>query len=263
MAKHEHENLIRYAEGDLSEAEKSEIESHLRNCSECSGFLSFTIELKNAFQKMPPDELTPDTPCPDSETLVAFAAGQLDEKDAQLVRNHAAFCKDCLDELDLLRQTTQAAGIRFAEASWREIVERMKEFVIDLGKIYGPQALVGSIRIVAEQPALAVRGGEPSPVASKVLEVSVGENTYSVQLTVTEESVSCDIAGSRTTQKVPLNASVQSETGDELVSTKSDEFGNSRFMLPSAPGGIYILTLSIEDIQQQILFRAPEMAKPC
>jgi hypothetical protein len=260
MAKHIHETIVRYVDGELSDAEKIEMKEHLRDCHQCSDFLSFTSGLRDTLKEMAPHELAPDTACPKSETLVAFSAGQLDEKEAQLVRKHAVFCKECLEELDLLRQTTQAAGIRFAEAPLREMVEKTKEFFIDLGKTYGPQALAGSIRILTEQRVPA-RGDDSPAAISKVLEASVGDNAYSIEVGVTDDgSVSCDIAGVRTPATVPLRISLRSETKSEIFSTQSDKFGNSHFVVPrtSFPGDLLLVTLSLQDKELQFLLRVPE-----
>jgi hypothetical protein len=263
MAKHDHENLFRYLDGDLTDAEKLEMGSHLKDCRECTEFLSFISGLKSVLKKMTPEQLSPDTPCPDSETLVAFSAGQLDERETQLVRTHAVFCKECLDELALLRQTTESAGIRFAEASWPELLERMKQFVIDLGKSYGIGALIGPVQILAEQPALAVRGGGTSTSTSKVLEVSVGENTYSVEVAATNDgSLSFDIAGVAYRVKVPLNISLQTEAGDELISSKTDKFGNGHLAVPPVPGKFIVIKLDLQGDVRQILLRVPESKEP-
>lgn len=257
MAEHNREDLLRYLAGDLTDTERRELESHIKDCGECSGFLSFAGGLKTLLKELPPEELGPDTPCPAADTLVAFAAGQLEEGEAQQVRKHVAFCSDCFQEFALLRQTTESAGIRLTVDSWQRLLEKLKDFVIDLGKTYGPGALVGSIRISAEEPVIA-RGAGLQPTAAKVLEFSIRENKYSIELAVTEDgSMSCDITGSRTPQKVPLHLSVRSGTGEELISTVSDEFGNSRFVIPRALDDLFVLTLNLEENEQHLLFRVP------
>jgi len=261
MVNHDHTSLILYLSGELPASEKASVESHLQTCGECNEFLSFVRGFKATLKKTAPGLLQPDTPCPDADTLVAFADGELDEQVAQLVRQHTIFCRDCLEELDLLRQARAAAGIQ--EEVW-DMFQKLKDKVIEITRTYGPGAMIGSIRVLAEQPVLA-RGGKPSQAASKVLEASVGENTYSIEVAVTEEgSVSCDIAGVRTPVKTPVNISVSSEKGDELISTESDAFGNSRFLVPSAelPDDLLLFTLKLQDAEQRLLLRVPERQKP-
>lgn len=82
--------------------------------------------------------------------------------------------------------------------------ERFKDFAIDLGKTYGPGALIGSVRVASELPAFAARGHNEVTLASKVLEVPVGDNSYTVGLTFGKErTLFCDIAGFRTPVKPP------------------------------------------------------------
>ena len=255
LERHPRADLLRYLDGVVEGEEKRALEEHLAGCTECREYLSFVGGFNQGLANLSKEEFTSDEPCLDSWTLVAYEAGKVDEETAKHVRAHLLFCDKCAKEFYGLRRVSR-------EESWREFVERVKEFVIDLGKTYGPQALVGSIRILAEQPVTA-RGGGPPPAASKVLEVSVGENTYSIELTATEEgSVSCDIAGVRTPAKVPLGISIRSETGGELFSTQSDEFGNSHFVLPGVHDDLLLLALNLKGTEQQILFRVPEGQKP-
>jgi hypothetical protein len=88
----------------------------------------------------------------------------------------------------------------------------------------------------------------------------VGENSYSIELGTTPEgSLACDIAGVRTSLKAPLEISVRSGAGEELLATQSDEFGNSHFVVPAASPSddLRVFMLSLKGIERQFLFRVP------
>jgi hypothetical protein len=53
-----------------------------------------------------------------------------------------------------------------------------------------------------------------------------------------------------------------SETGDELISTQSDEFGNTHFVLPTAPDDLLLLTLTLNNDKQQLFLRVSGSKKP-
>lgn len=250
---HEPDKLIRYAFGDLPEKEQNTVDQHLRSCTSCQEFVSFVREFNSNLREARPLSRIAEETCPDPSLVVALEANELDKQAAQHVRAHMLFCRDCLEEYFALR--------RLSRTFWQEVVEKLKGLVIDLGRTYAPGTLIGSIRIVAEQPALGVRGDKTEKAPSKVLEVSVGENTYSIELAVTEQSsVSFDIAGFRTPVKGPLGISLRSETGGNFFSTQSDEFGNTHFVVPGAslPDDILLLTLNLKGSEQQLLLRIPE-----
>jgi anti-sigma factor RsiW len=176
---HPREELLRFVEGNVGEDEKRNLEKHLASCSECRTYLSSVKSFNEGLGELIEEEFTSQEPCPDSWTLVSYEAGKVDEETARHLRAHLLFCDACAEEFSALRRLSQGE-------SWRELFERMKEYVIDLGRTYGPQALIGSVRVMAEQPVLA-RGSGTLHRISKVLEVSVGENMYSVELAATED----------------------------------------------------------------------------
>jgi len=210
---------------------------------------------------------SPGEPHPSASLIVELEADELEEKTAQNIRAHLLYCKTCREKYLLLRKLSQEQFEEHLLAtdgpSWLRMLVKALEFVIDLGKTYGPGSLIGSIRVLAEQPAVAVRGGGTSTSTSKVLEVSVGENTYSIQVGATEnDALSCDVAGVHTPVKTPLGVSVFSESGGELVSTKTDEFGNVHFVLPSVHDDLLLLVLNLKGEKQEVLLRIPESKKP-
>jgi len=257
LERHPKDALLRYLDGVMEAEERRTVEEHLAGCTECRDYLSFVRGFNQNLAGLSKEEFTSDEPCPDSWTLASYEAGKVDEETARHLRAHLLFCDACAKEFYALRRVSR-------EESWSELIERLKEFVIDLLKSYGPGALVGAVRIVAEQPAFAVRGGELPEAVSKVLEVHVGENAYSLELKVTEQGVACDVAGFRTPIKAPLSISVHSGSGEELISTQSDEFGNSHFSIPTSPppDDMHVFTLTLQGAEQQLLFRVPESKPP-
>lgn len=267
MTAHNQDDIFRYLSGDLPDSENDRVVAHLNECRECSDLLAFVRDFNSNLKAMPPEDLKPDTPCPDSNTIAAFAADELDKSSAQLVRQHTIFCRGCFEEVFLLRRAAKAAGIRTipgsseAAAVWGEIFVKAREFVIDMGKTYGLGMVIGSARIMAEQPVPAMRGSQAPRAVSKVLEVAIGENTYSVEVKVDEGgSLSCDIAGIHTPAKEPLRVSVHSERGEELPSTESDKSGNCRFAVPSASGlnDFLIFSFALKEAEQSFLVCFPE-----
>lgn len=252
---HPRAELLRYLDGAVTADERRTLEAHLASCRECRDYMARVKNFNEGLAGLTEEEFTSREPCPDSWTLASYDAGEVDEETARHLRAHLLYCDECAEEFDVLRRLTRGA-------SWAELWETLKQAVVDLGKTYGPGALVGQIRIMAESPALAVRrGGGAAETRSKVLEVAVGENTYSIELGITPEgSLTCDIAGYETPKEVPVQISLRSEAGEELFSTKTDVHGNSHFVLPGdqVGDGVCILTLADEDNETHLPFRVPE-----
>jgi hypothetical protein len=271
MTAHDEEDIFRYLSGHLSPSDHDRIEAHLKACPECSDMVTFVNDFNSTLKAMSSDELRPDSPCPNADTIATFVYGELDESAAQAVRQHTIFCKECLEEVFLLRRAAEAAGIKTISepsegaARWRNVLEKAKAFIVDMGKTYGLDTIIGPARIVAEQPVFAMRGAQPSMGAGKVLEVAVGENTYSVEVKVNEDgTLSCDIAGVRTPVKEPLTVTAQSEAGDELLSVQTDQHGNTHFAVPVAedPQALLLLTFKLKDREEQFLIRVSNTSEP-
>lgn len=246
---HPREDLLRYLDGDVGEGEKRTLENHLATCEDCRRYLARVKDFNKGLDDLAVEEFTSDEPHPDTWTLVAHEAGKLDGETARNIRAHLLFCDECQEEFLALRGASQ-------EEAWRELFERIQEFVIDLGKTYGPGALIGAIRIAAEQPAFASRGDQV--LSSKVLEVPVGSNGYSIELTLTEAGfLSCDIATFRGSVQAPLQVSLRSETGEEIVSTDSGDLGKCNFVTlsPLRSGELYVLSLNLKGDEEHIPFR--------
>lgn len=251
---HPQSDLLRYLDGGLTADEKSAIEKHLASCESCRNYLADVRNFSQNLANLTNEEFTSEEPHPDSWTLVAYEAGQVDEDTARHLRAHLLFCDSCQEEFYALRHMSE-------QESWREVIEHLKESVIDLAKSLGPNTLVGSVRIVAEQPAIAWRGGGFPKVLSKVLEVPVGENSYSLQVTAPRDgSIVCDIAGVRTPAREPLIASVLSGSKTELLSAQTDNFGNVHFAIPASevPEDLLLFKFALRDHLKEFLIRVPK-----
>jgi hypothetical protein len=252
--RHPKDDLLRYLDGAMEGEEKRALEEHLTGCAECREYISFVKGFNQDLAGLSKEEFTSHEPCPDSWTLVAYEAGKVDEETARHLRAHLLFCDECAKEFYALRRVSQ-------EESWRMLIERLKQFVIDLARSYGPGAMVGPVRIVAEQPAFALRAAKDQQACSKVLEVSLGDNAYSIELTLSGAgSLSCDIAAFRSPVRAPLDVSVRRESGEEIMSTRSDDSGKCHFTVEASlrPGNLCILTLSLESIEQHLILQIPE-----
>jgi len=251
---HPRENLLRYLDSELGENETRSLEEHLTSCAACQRYATFVKAFNGRIGELAEDEFTSEEACPDSETLIAYEAGEVDEETARHLRVHLLFCDDCREEFYALRQLSQRT-LR------QELVEKLKEVAVELWKLYGPGALVGSIRIVAEQPAFAWRGEGPAEAISKVFEVAVGDNSYSIELRVGPDgALACNIAGFKAPHRAALEVSVHNESGDELFGTETDEAGNAEFVLEgeTAPQGLCILALRLDDSESYLPFLVPE-----
>ena len=251
---HDPERLTRFAFGDLAPGERTELERHLETCTPCQEFVSFVREFNAGLRDAKPTSPYADEPCPDASLIVALGEESLDEMTAQHVRAHMIFCESCREAYYALRHLDQMSW-------WQKLADQVRDRVIDLTQRYDPGVLMGPIRIVAEGPALPTRGERTTETRSIVLELSVDPNTYSIELGYTpESSVSCDIAGLKTPRKIPLEVSVRSEEGEEVLATKTDEQGNLRFLLKrdDVPSGICILACTLEGSVQHLPFLVRE-----
>jgi hypothetical protein len=259
---HEIETLVRYAEHAVSVEERAAAERHLLGCAACREFLSFVEDFNATVRSAKPQAESQDEPCPDSSLIIALEADELDEATARQVRAHLLFCRTCLEEFFLLRRLAEQEAE--APASWQQRFEKLKEYLLDFGKTYGIGTLLGPFRIIAETPAFALRGGAAPDRTSKTVEVTVGGNTYGVELAISSEGlVSCSVAGFQTPVKAPLSIVVRSESGEELVSARTDNFGNAKAIFPHVPArGWYVLRLELGGDGQDLLFCAHEERAP-
>jgi len=219
------------------------------------------------------EDLKPHTPCPDSWTFALYMQGQVDEETRRKINSHIAFCSDCYREYvaladpdDVMKQVEQelhsataAPPERLPEA-WRRLLEQLKGFVIDLGKAYGAGVLVGSIRILDESPAFALRGeGEE---VFKTVEVPVGENRYNVRVAIAPQGLMhCDVENAGPPPERPLMVSVHSETGEVLYATETGADGKANFRLSESevPRDLCVFIFTLGDRQNNLVFQMPEM----
>lgn len=250
---HNSDKLLRYALGQLSPLENAPIAEHLSGCRACRDFASFVTQFNGSLRHNRLQLLGPSEACPDTSLIVALEEGDLDEPTSAHVRAHLLFCESCIREFYCLR--------RFSRRNSWDMVEKLRESLIDLGTTYGVGTFRGLVQIITETPALAHRGADHATGTFKVLEVTIAENQYSVELRAAEDgSLSCDIAGFRTPVSDSLKVTIKSETGEELASTTSDEFGNARLTIPDSrlEGEFYVLSLALKDREEHLLIRLPE-----
>jgi hypothetical protein len=260
---HEAQNLIRYTEGALPAEERTATEAHLETCASCRDFVSFVRDFNANLRDVKRQTQVAGEPCPDSSLIIALEANELDERTAAQVRAHMLFCDGCLEEFFLLRRL--AGEPAEAPASERQPFEKLKGYLLDFGKKYGIGALLGPFKIIAETPAFALRGAAVPDRTSKTIEVTIGGNTYGVELAVSSEGlVSCSVAGFRTPMKTSLTIVIRGEAGEELVSARTDSFGNAKTVLSRARarGGWYVLRFELGDEAQELLLSVSEERAP-
>ncbi len=220
------------------------------------------------------NDLKPRTPCPDSWTFALYVQGQVDEQTRRTINEHIAFCSECyreylalaepeeiMKEVDRELHGTEGAGSTSVPSGWAAVMKRLKSAVIDFGRTYGVDSLIGSVRIVAEASAVEARGKRGQLKLSKLLETSVGDNTYSIELGLRHDgSLHCDIDGDRIPHKVPLRIVLRQETGEALLPpAETNLHGDGDFVLPAEkmPSGVLVLDLHLNGYESQIAFVLP------
>jgi hypothetical protein len=279
-----------YAYGEeLSAADRQKAEKHIAPCADCTEMVGFLrTSIKNA--RTGPQPSSPGEPCPEPALIVAWEADTLDAPASEHVSAHIVHCDSCREEyLTLLRWSNErveeralvgdpdleaeivdglrdysirtGANVAVAEGAtfnWGRAFEKAKRWVLDLHETYQNGTSLGPIRIVAQ--TFATRGKRGSLRFSKQVEMSVGENTYSIQLGVQRDgSFQCDIDGHKITDERPLHLAVRRDTGEALFLTKTNIHGNGAFVLPTheLPPDILVLDLYLDGHDSQIAVRLP------
>jgi hypothetical protein len=216
------------------------------------------------------DDMKPSTPCPDSWTFALYVQGQVDEQTRRTINSHIAFCSECyreyvslaepedvMKEIDRELHSTTATSPERSPGAWRTVMERLKGFVIDLGNKYGT-GVFGSVLVIAETSV--ARGKHSSLKLSKLLETSIGNNTYRIQLGVRRDgSFECDIDGHKIMDETSLRLAVRRDTGEALFLTETNVHGNTNFVLAKEKvlQDILVLDLHLDGHESQIAFRMP------
>jgi hypothetical protein len=200
--------------------------------------------LKKGLRVLNPEDLLPGSPCPDSWNLASYVTGEMTKGQQQEMNVHLAFCDACLEKYVALAGPEKIAEI-LSQEIWggnlpektrsepfkEEIASIRKRFEKHLGK--GFQEVTNKWR----------RAARIAKSASEVLKV--GQNTYSFGVSMKEGHVMCTVAALRTPVKVPLTISVRSETGTEVLSTRTDDSGNVQFVLPVTARDSSVLTVEV------------------
>lgn len=199
------------------------------------------------------DLMHPQERCPDSETLANYATEELDEETKRHVGVHVALCKDCFQEVSALEVLER-------RSYWQDLVRKLRTFGIDLFRTYGPGTLVGSIRILRESPAFAVRG-EAEDRVFKTIEVPVGENRYNVEVgMMLDGSLDWSIESAGTTSEMPLMVTLHSESGEILYATEVEAKGKTNFLLSKGevPRELCVLIFTLGDQRNNLVLQMPE-----
>jgi hypothetical protein len=214
------------------------------------------------------DDLKPSTPCPDSLTFAVYVQGQLGEDARRSVNAHVASCSECyreylalaepedvMKEIDRELHSATAAPPERSPEAWRRVMDRIKRFVIDLGKTYGT-GVFGPVLVIAETSV--AKGKHSSLRLSKLLETSIGNNTYRIQLGVRRDGAfECEIDGHKIKDETCLRLAVRRGTGEALFLTETNVHGNTNFVLAKVPQDMLVLDLHLDGHESQIAFRMP------
>jgi len=257
--------LLRYVFGELSRDDRPPLEQHVAGCADCRGFISFVRTFNHGLRKAVAARRLADEPCPETFLIAALEANALDEPTANRVRSHVLFCKSCLDDFLSIRRVMEEQAPESISALWAETIERVRSYLVDLAKNYGIGTILGPAVILGEAPALAVRGAAGTSAYSKSVEITVGQNTYSVEISLTEDGrLSIDIAGFRILEKAPAAVVLRTDSGDEIAATKTDSFGNGELSIRAsdAVNGVCVFCVAIGSRQEFLLLQIPAAPEP-
>jgi hypothetical protein len=277
----------------LSVPDRQRVEKHLTGCEDCTETVGFLrASLKTA--RTHPESAGPGEPHPEPALIVALEADTLDAPTSEHVSAHIVHCDSCREEfLTLLKWSNErveeralagdpeleaeiADGIREhrirtgtkitdaakgAQTNWAEMLKKAKRWTLDLGQHY-KDVMLGPMRILSQQMAApAGRGGTRHKRVAKVLEVPIGPNTYSVELSLMPDEglLAVDIAGKKITEQTRLFAALRLETGERVSTARTNPHGNAHFTVSrQAMGDIGVLDLHGEGAETQIAFRLPQ-----
>jgi hypothetical protein len=162
-----------------------------------------------------------------------------------------------MKEVDRELHSTTATPRERSPDAWRRLMERVRRCVIDLGEKYGTGAF-GPVLVIAETSV--ARGKHSSLKLSKLLETSIGNNTYRIQLGVRRDgSFECDIDGHKITDETSLRLAVRRDTGEAIFLAETNVHGNANFVLAKEKvlRDMLVLDLHLDGHESQIAFRMP------
>lgn len=256
------DELLRYVFGELGEDDRPPLEQHVAGCADCRGFISFVSTFNDGLRKAVAARRRSGEPHPETFLIAALEANALDEPAASRVRSHVLFCESCLDDFLSIRRVMEEQA---RPASWPETLERVRSYLVDLAKNYGVGTVLGPAVILGEAPALAVRGAASTSAYSKSMEIAVGQNTYSVEISLTEDGrLSFDVAGSRVREKAPAALVLRAVSGEELAATETDNFGNGELSMlaAQAANGACVLCVAVGGNEECLLLEIPTVPRP-
>ncbi len=115
------EHIFRYANGEVTDPERKEIEAHLRECESCRK----EYESFRAIGKLLTEHWDGKIEgCFDSETLAEYLEGMVSDDVKRHIEEHIAQCEICASELELMKQMAIAPEheIEIPEESDRRIL---------------------------------------------------------------------------------------------------------------------------------------------
>jgi hypothetical protein len=101
---HPRVQILQSLDGVLSQRDSERVQEHLSGCPDCRDYLSLVRDFGSGIKELLEDPFTAAEPCPDTELLVAYEAGELPENEARQVSDHVLFCDKCTDGFYALRR---------------------------------------------------------------------------------------------------------------------------------------------------------------
>lgn len=213
--------LFSYLEGISTDAERSEIEEHLRGCKKCREELEQLTSTIQAFTQFYAHQGK--RTCPSGEELISFKYGMLDQESASEIRRHVDQCADCQEQLKFLEcfekeehaishepidppplsQEILAGIEQLKNKSIRDRMEKALRSVVDKGK----DALqADKIRELLDQVFA------PAPATSAAFAIPSDATLSDTELTLREFSLLTDVTIDVGEYRICLKLSVNSLT---------------------------------------------------
>jgi DNA-binding CsgD family transcriptional regulator len=271
------DDVTLYAWGGLASDARTVVETHLKECASCNEFVSFLKEFIAAARKDGANVAIPPGPHPDPSLIVGLEADKLDAETERKVSLHLLDCRACREaylrlrslsneqfEEHVLEEVAHPSQRLLAEHAAAipssQIYQKPKQFLIDLGKTYGENALLGPIRVLKEE-----NWGGYAAINEKRLEMKVEEDAYLIMVKLLgignawELSFTIEVP---VNSKAPLSATVYSEAGKKLT-TRHFQYLGCHLSVPVdlQQSAQLQLALNFKVTEERLLFRLPAKTK--
>jgi hypothetical protein len=101
---HDRDKLARYVEGALSNADRVDVEAHVRTCAPCREYLDFIWFLRAGLRENFGLNPIPTGQCPSAKAVLDLMDRKLSRAEVESLRTHIARCPECSSAYRALKQ---------------------------------------------------------------------------------------------------------------------------------------------------------------